>query len=198
MNLVIVTTSVNDIKNKISIFSFACLMQRILLKKWNVEEYSSVFKPVNYHFFFSPETHKSITSNTMNTRRYIIIDIFILPTVSIGSIISFSILFLIFYHRRQFPIDTSKLLICNTYIAIILACLTLLDLYAHNVYGMIHENVSFDNWWCYGCIYLLYVGLCSLYFSCLLQAVFRLFRVVFYKYKQLQNFRFIFRLVLIQ
>ncbi|CAF4168558.1 unnamed protein product, partial [Adineta steineri] len=71
-------------------------------------------------------------------------------------------------------------------------------MYAHNLYGDLYDNVSFDNQWCYIRAYLLYVGLATLYHSHLLQAVFRFFRVVFYKSKQLQTIRFMFRLVLIQ
>ncbi|CAF0986556.1 unnamed protein product [Adineta steineri] len=71
-------------------------------------------------------------------------------------------------------------------------------MYAHNLYDDLYGNVSFDNHWCYIRAYLLYVGLATLYHSHLLQPIFRFFRVVFYKSKQLQTIRFMFRLVLIQ
>jgi hypothetical protein len=79
-----------------------------------------------------------------------------------------------------------------------ISSLTVIDMYAHNLYGDLYENVSFDNWWCYVRFYFLLVGFCSIYLSYLLQACFHLFRVVFYKYKQLRSMPFINRLVLLQ
>ncbi len=107
-------------------------------------------------------------------------------------------LVLIFSHRRRHPINISKLLIANTYLAIILSCVALFDMYAHNIYGIFHQESTLENGWCYGRTYFLHVGCTSLYYSCLLQACFRLFRVVFYKYRQLQTFRFIVQLVIVQ
>jgi len=71
-------------------------------------------------------------------------------------------------------------------------------MYAYKFYGDLYSNISFDNWWCYGRAYLLHVGLCLVYHSFLLQAFFRFLRVVLYRYKQLQTFRFIFRLAISQ
>jgi hypothetical protein len=133
-------------------------------------------------------------SNTAN----IILDIFILIFVSIGILTSVGILYLIYYNRHEKPIDTPILLLCNTYLAVIITCLPLLDMYAHNLYGNSNENISFDTWWCYGRAYLLHVGIHLIYYSYLLQSCFRFFRIVLYKYKQLQNFRFMLRLVFIQ
>jgi hypothetical protein len=136
--------------------------------------------------------------NKMNNTTNLIIDIFILILVSIGILTSVALLSLIFYHRYQRPINIPTFLICNTYLAIIFTCLGLINMYAYNLYGDLYHDGSFDNWWCYGCAYLTHVGLCSNYLSYLLQACFRLFRVALFKYKQLQTFRFISRLVLIQ
>jgi hypothetical protein len=133
-------------------------------------------------------------SNTGN----IIFDIFILIFLSIGILTSVGILYLIYYNRHQKPIDTPILLLCNTYFAVIITCLPLLDMYAHNLYGNSNENISFDTWWCYGRAYLLHVGIHLIYYSYLLQSCFRFFRIVLYKYKQLQNFRFMFGLIFIQ
>ena len=102
------------------------------------------------------------------------------------------------FYRRRVPINACILLSCNTYPAIMIGSLTIIDMYAHNLYGDLYENVSFDNWWCYVRFYFLLVGFCSIYLSYLLQACFHLFRVVFYKYKKLRSIRFIFRLVLLQ
>jgi len=128
----------------------------------------------------------------------IILDIFILIFVSIGILTSVGILYLIYYNRHQKPIDTPILLLCNTYFSVIITCLPLLDMYAYNLYSNSNENISFDTWWCYGRAYLVCVGIHSIYSSYLLQSCFRFFRIVFYKYKQLQNFRFMFGLIFIQ
>ncbi len=134
----------------------------------------------------------------MNTSTSIAFDILVLIFSSIGFLTSAGILFLIIYHRRQNPINANMLLIANTYISIIFICLLLLDMYIYNLYGDLHSNISFDNRWCYARAYLLYVGFASVYHSYLLQALFRFFRIVLYKRKQLQTLRFISRLVLLQ
>ncbi|UJR19542.1 hypothetical protein I4U23_022672 [Adineta vaga] len=73
-----------------------------------------------------------------------------------------------------------------------------LDTYGHNLYGDIHQTISFRNNWCYIRSYLLHVGLSSLYHSVLLMACYRFFRIILYKYKQLETFQFVFKLVLFQ
>ena len=128
----------------------------------------------------------------------VLIDICILMFSSIGLLTSITILSAISYHRRRVRITACILLSCNIYPAIIIGSLTIIDTYAHNLYGDLYENVSYDNWWCYVRFYFLLVGFCSIYLSYLLQACFHLFRVVFYKYKQLRSMRFIYRLVVLQ
>jgi hypothetical protein len=71
-------------------------------------------------------------------------------------------------------------------------------MYGHNLYGDLHSNTSFDNEWCYARAYLLHVGISLLYFSYFLHAIFRFFCVVLFKHKQLQTFRFIVLLILLQ
>jgi len=134
----------------------------------------------------------------MNNTAYIPVDILILTWGFIGFLTSAGILFSIIYHRQQFPINAPTLLICNSFCSIILPCIILLNMYAYKLYGSLHSNISFDNWWCYGRAYLLHVGLCLLYHSFLLQAFFRFLRVVLFRYKQLQTFRFIYRLAISQ
>jgi hypothetical protein len=134
----------------------------------------------------------------MNDSILILLDISILILSSIGLLTSITILCLVSIYRRRAPISSSIFLSCNTYPAIVMGSLAIIDMYAHNLYGDIYKNVSFDNWWCYVRFYLLLVAFCSIYQSYLLQACFHLFRVVFYKFKQLRNVRFLFRLVVIQ
>ncbi len=129
----------------------------------------------------------------------IILDVFVLIFASTGLLTSLVILLLIFYHRHQCPINTPTLLICNNYVAGMISCLLLLNTYGYNLYGVLYENIlSFNNWWCYARSYLVAVALAGLYHSYLIQACFRLFRVRFYKHKQLHSSRFMFRLIWIQ
>ena len=75
------------------------------------------------------------------------------------------------------------LLSFNTYPGMIIGCLTIIDMYAHNLYGDIYVNVSFDNWWCYVRFYFLLVSLCSIYQSYLLQSVFSFASCCFFQIK---------------
>jgi hypothetical protein len=133
----------------------------------------------------------SITAN-------IILDICNLIFSSIGFLISIGIFSFIIYHRQQHPINTSMLLLCNTYIAIMFTCLNFVIMYGYSLFGELYENSYFNNWWCYAHAYIIHVGLCSIYYSYLLQTCFRFFRVVLYKYRQLHSFKFMFGFILIQ
>lgn len=134
----------------------------------------------------------------MSDTAKILINIINIIFLSTGILISLGILILIFYHRHQYPINTSIVLIGNSYLFLIFSSIILLDICVHNLYGDLYGHISFNNLWCYIRGYLLHVILCSIYLSYLLQALFRLFRIVFYKYRRLQNFQFILVLILIQ
>jgi hypothetical protein len=58
---------------------------------------------------------------------------------------------------------------------------------AYGVYGNLHPSISFDDYYCQLRSYINYVFICAFYYSCALQAIFRLFRVVFPKHKILQS-----------
>jgi hypothetical protein len=105
---------------------------------------------------------------------------------------------LILSNRRRISLTAPILLICNTHASVMYICLVLLDMYAHNLYGDVYGNISFDNSWCYLRAYFLHVGLATLYHSYLLQALFRYFRIIYFKLKRLQSVQFIFQLVLLQ
>ena len=126
-------------------------------------------------------------------------DICILLFSSIGCVTSSMLLLLVYRYRRRIPVNsTSILLACNTYAAILIGSTMMIDMYAHNLYGDLYSNVSFNNWWCYLRFYFLLVGFSSIYQSYLLQACFHLFRVVFYKLKRSRSNRFIRRLIYLQ
>ncbi len=90
----------------------------------------------------------------MNNTRNVIIDSFILIFASIRFLTSAEILFLIVYQRHRSRIRTLIFLICNTYLSVIFICMILLDMYAHNLYGDLYSNVSFNSEWCYGRTYI--------------------------------------------
>ena len=134
----------------------------------------------------------------MNTTISIVINVFVLISAAIGILTSVGVLFLVFYHRRQHPVNPPVFLVCNTCISILFLSIILFDMYAHHTYGDLHDNMSFDHSWCYLRAYFVHVSFFLFYQSYLIQAVFRFFRVVFYKHKYLQTLRFMFQLVLIQ
>ena len=134
----------------------------------------------------------------MNTSASIAIDLCVLICAPIGFLTSIAMLALIFYSRQRYPVTVPILLVCNTYLCIIFISIIIVDMYAHNLFGDLHANVSFDDEWCQVRAYLLHSGLGLLYHSYLLQAMFRFFRVVLFRHKRLQTFRFTFLLVCIQ
>jgi hypothetical protein len=71
----------------------------------------------------------------------------------------------------------------------ILFALSLLDVSGHRLYGHIDSSIRFDGSWCIIRAYFAHVCFCSFYYSFILQSIFRLFRIVFYKMKILQTFQ---------
>jgi hypothetical protein len=117
----------------------------------------------------------------------ILVSIF-LSLVSFSYFISGLILLLIFIYIRPSISNVSLLLTCNSYLTIIVFCLTLLDIGAHRLHGHINPSISFAGRWCEARAYFAHVCFCAFYYSFALQAIFRLFRIVFYKKKILQSF----------
>ncbi len=134
----------------------------------------------------------------MNKLSDIVIVICILIVAFLGFLTSFGILSLIISHRQQYPINTSMLLLCNTYITILFTCLNVAIMHVYSLCGEFYENTNFDSWWCHVHAYILHVGVCSIYYSYLLQAFFRFFRVVLYQYRRLQSFQCMLGFILIE
>lgn len=83
--------------------------------------------------------------------------------------------------------NVACLLICNTYFnALLLSCIMLM-MYLYNLLGNLSPEKSFNDLWCRIRGYLTHVCFCAFYHSFLLQAIFRLFRIVFYRHKFLQS-----------
>jgi hypothetical protein len=64
-----------------------------------------------------------------------------------------------------------------------------LDIYCYTLYGHLHPGVSFNGQWCHVKAYLFYVSGCGFFYSYLLQAIYRLCRIVFYTKPSLQSFK---------
>ncbi|CAF3514592.1 unnamed protein product [Rotaria sp. Silwood1] len=100
-----------------------------------------------------------------------------------------SIFILVIVYIRIHPLlsNVSILLTCNTYSTLLLGALLMLIIYSYNIYGSLNSFNSLNNYLCQLRGYFIHVCICSFYYSCVLQAIFRLFRVVFYKQKNLQS-----------
>ncbi|UJR09144.1 hypothetical protein I4U23_013392 [Adineta vaga] len=94
--------------------------------------------------------------------------------------------------------NISLLLTCNTYLSIIFFCCILFDICIRSIYGHIHPSTSFSNQGCQLRAYFAHVCFCIFYYSFVLQAIFRLFRVVFYRKKILQSMKTFICAILLQ
>ena len=134
----------------------------------------------------------------MSSTASILVNLLMILLASIVFLTSLLLLCLIIYHRQRFPINTPMFLICNTSVSIIFVSICLIDMYARYVYAELNINVIFDDWWCYLRAYFIHVSVWLLFYSYVLQAIFRFFRVIFYQRKQWQTRRFMLRFVVIQ
>ena len=118
----------------------------------------------------------------------IILNISFMSLITLSCLISGLVLIKILIHIRSSRSNVSLLLASNTYLNTILLCFTLFDVSIHSLYGRLKPFISFAGRWCEIRAYFLHVCLCGFYYSFVLQATFRLFRVRFHKYKILQSF----------
>ncbi|CAF1189117.1 unnamed protein product [Didymodactylos carnosus] len=122
---------------------------------------------------------------------YLICHIFTLLSLSVGILISsMTLCILIFYRRSYF--DVATLLTCNTCVANLLLCVTIGDLILSGLYGDRYLGsvniVTPPNRWCITRYVLMCGFIASFYHSYILQAANRVFRVIFYRHKFLQNY----------
>ena len=106
---------------------------------------------------------------------------------AISFLISVFTLILIFIYIHPLTSNVPILLTCNTYITVIGSSFMTLLVLACGMYDSIRPNISFDDFYCQLRSYINYVFICAFFYSCALQAIFRLFRVVFPKQKILQT-----------
>ncbi|CAF1421788.1 unnamed protein product [Adineta steineri] len=128
----------------------------------------------------------------------ILVDCIILTFLSITLLLSISILIIVSISIRPFTTNVPILLTFNTYLSLTLTCVTMSIIYIYNLYGDLHSFVSVKDHWCQLRTYFVNVCFCSLYYSCVLQSIFRLFRVVFYKKKLLQSKQFFIIAIILQ
>ncbi len=99
-----------------------------------------------------------------------------------------TMIILIYIRIHSLKSNICMLLIWNTYFTLFLFASIMLGMYLYNLYGNLDSSMSFGGRWCQIRTYLVHVCLCGLYYSFVLQAIFRLFRIVYYKHKILQSF----------
>lgn len=107
---------------------------------------------------------------------------------SITFLICITMLLLIVIRVRLLKSNVSILLTCNTYANSLIVSSILLLMYAYNLHGNLDDSASFGGQWCELRSYFAHVSFCALYHSFVLQATFRLFRIVFYRHRFLQSF----------
>ncbi|UJR09858.1 hypothetical protein I4U23_014080 [Adineta vaga] len=86
----------------------------------------------------------------------------------------------------------------NTYLTLVLTSIAMLIIYVYSLSGDLHSFISKNNHWCQLRTYFVNVCFCSLYYSCVLQSIFRLFRVIFHQIKLLQSTQFFLLAILFQ
>jgi hypothetical protein len=99
---------------------------------------------------------------------------------------------------RPLKSNIPMILICNTYINSLFVSLLMLIMYTYTLLGNIGLSLSFAGRWCQLRIYFVHVCFCSLFYSFVLQAMFRLFRIVLYRYRHLQSFNVCMTSILLQ
>ena len=121
----------------------------------------------------------------------IILDSFIIIQSMFVVMICISMIAIMSFHKSNIKIDRSAhLLDINMYVSLFIGCIIMFDIYCQTLYGHLYVNLSFDRPWCYIKAYLFYVSGCSFFYSYLLQAIYRVCRIVFYQNCTFQSYKF--------
>jgi len=135
----------------------------------------------------SIQIEDNFTSMSIGTVN-IILDIFILIFSSLTILISFVMILIMSFSKNSTSVERTAHLLClNMFASLLFGCMIMLDMYCYTLYGHLHPNISFNNQRCFIRSYLLYVSGCSFFYSYLLQAIYRLCRIVFFKNPGLQS-----------
>ncbi|CAF0983486.1 unnamed protein product [Adineta steineri] len=120
----------------------------------------------------------------------IILDLLIIGSATLAVLVSLIMILIMLIHKSTIKRDRTAHLLCiNMYASLLIGCGMILIIYCYTLYGHIYINISFDGPWCYAQAYLLYVSGCGFFYSYLLQAIYRLCRIVHYTKPSLQSFR---------
>ena len=120
----------------------------------------------------------------------IILDCLILVHAFIVILICIGMILIILFHKSTIKTDrAAHLLSINMYVSLLIGCTIMFDIYSYTLYGHIYGDISFDGKWCYIKAYFFYVSGCGFFYSYLLQAIYRLCRIVFYRNSTFQSCR---------
>ena len=121
-----------------------------------------------------------------------------LALIVISVLVCILILLLMLSRMRQNLTKVSTFLIVNTYLSMLFTNMMLTIIFVFVLYGIIEPSVLQKSSFCTIRAYLMYSAFCVFYYSFLLQAFYRLFRVVFHKYKLFQSRRFFIAAIAVQ
>lgn len=121
-----------------------------------------------------------------------------LTFICLGIVFCLIFLWLIFIRIRPLRLNIALILTCNTYLASLLSSIIILRITVDTIRGFSNSSIVLEGWTCQINGYLIYIAISSIFYSCILQALFRLFRVVFYRRKSLYTIRVFFILILLQ
>jgi hypothetical protein len=106
---------------------------------------------------------------------------------SLSLVVCITVLLLIINRIRSVMSKVTILLVYNTYVAMLFVNAIMLTINIYNVYIDLYPSSNFDDLWCRLRTYFSFIGSCAFYYSFVLQAAFRLVRVVLYQRKVLQS-----------
>ena len=107
----------------------------------------------------------------------------------IEAILSLMFLLLICIRIRPLKSNVPLILTCNTYITSLISSLLVFKVCCQSIYGVLNPSISYDVLSCQIDGYLIYAAIGNVFYSFVLQAIFRLFRIVFYRKKTLHSLR---------
>lgn len=128
----------------------------------------------------------------------IIFKITALILYSLSAVIAISLLIVIYIHSRPIKAKVSMVLLCNTYLNLFLVSAIIIMMNAYAIDGSLNPSKPVGGRWCELRTYLSYVFFGALFYSFTLQALFRLFRIVFHRRKYLQSFTTCMVVIMIQ
>jgi len=117
---------------------------------------------------------------------------------SLSFIICITMIILISIRIRPLKSNVAILLTSNTYFNALLLSSIMLLMYSYNLQGNLSVSMPYGGRWCQIRTYVTHVCFCAFYYSFVLQATFRLFRIIFYKHKILQSFNVFLLAIIIQ